>query len=51
MNSNLNDLKEQTVAKTVVPVADDNGDPLIETLGQIQNYLERISSQQPKHAD
>ena len=50
MNSNLNDLKEQTVAKTVEPVADDNGDPLRETLGQIKNYLERISSQQPEAA-
>ena len=50
MNSNLNDLKEQTVAKTVVPVADDNGDPLRETLGQIENYFERISSQQPEAA-
>ena len=44
MNSRLNDSKEQTVAKTVVPVADDNEDPFRETLGQIQNYLEMISS-------
>ena len=41
MNSNLNDLKERTVAKTVVSVADDKGDPLRETLGQLQIIWKR----------
>lgn len=46
MNSNLNEMKQQTVAKTVAPVADDNGEQLKETLGHIKDYLEQINSQQ-----
>ena len=41
---------KETVAKIVVPVADDNVHPLRETLRQIKYYLERISSQQPEAA-
>ena len=46
IKSSLKDLKEQTVAKTVVPAPDESNDQIGETLEQIRNYLERLSELQ-----
>ena len=47
IKSSLKDLKEQTVAKTVVPAPDESNGQIGETLEQIRNYLERLS--EPQH--
>ena len=47
LKSSLKDLKEQTVAKTVVPAPDESNGQIGETLEQIRNYLERLS--EPQH--
>ena len=47
IKSSLKDLKEQTVAKTVVQTPDESNDQIGETLEQIRNYLERLS--EPQH--
>ena len=48
--SSLNDMKEQTVSKTVVPAPDNNVGQIGETLEQIRNYLERLSTPQQESA-
>ena len=50
IKSSLNDMKEQTVTKTVVPAPDNNDGQIGETLEQIRNYLERLSAPQQESA-
>ena len=47
IKSSLKDLKEQTVAKTVVPAPDESNGQIGEDFEQILNYSERLSK--PQH--